>query len=973
LRRINILRGALDHAPGGREVVSLPQPTSTDQMIEFGPFRLLPDRRLLLKGDAPIRIGDRALRILTALVEHAGQEVSKQDLLTRAWPNMRVEESNVRAHVAALRKALGDGEAGSRYVINIPGRGYCFVAPIATGQFSGHAGRQTAWDGSPTNLPTPLGRIVGRDDTIDALVVQVRTRRLVTIVGPGGIGKTTVAVAAAGKLEGAFREGARFLDIAPLAEPKLLPNALAAILGLPLRTGNPLTELLAFFETKKMLLVFDSCEHMIDATADLAREILAGAPGINILATSREPLRCEGEHLLRLLPLSVPPIGYHLTATDALKYSAVELFVERAMAAADAFEFDNGVTPLVVDICRRLDGIVLAIELAAGHVDVLGLSGLADHLNDRFQLMMKGRRTALARHQTLAATLDWSYELLSESERVVLRRLSIFAGPFLIESAIAVAAGSDIAPTHVVDLLVNLVMKSLVAADVSGDVAEYRLLDTTRAYAREKLDQAGEFAEFARRHATHYAVLFGSRENQPVEQRLSLDIYRRQISNLRAALGWAFSSTDDARIGVTLVAASASVLLELSHLSECSSWTERAIGLLDSVALEPRLELELHAARAVAERNTRGNTDEVYVALNRALALAESLDDGNYQLRLLEGFYMFHLRVADFEGALTFARRAEALATRMPDAVNTTAAESMLGLLNHFMGDQESARKRCEVALQRSPLTRRIDVLRFTVDHRNLMRCALARGLWLRGYPDQALRAALETVEEAEGLDHPVTHCIALAWVTPVALWRGDWSRAEHMITAVIDLAGKHWLRPFHALGLGLRGELSFRRGNVDAAIQDLRTSLEILDAARHFPMRTALRINLAEALATHGQAEESLETIETTIATINRSKEFTHLPEALRVKGLILASAALHHDARAEEQLLASLECASAQSALSWELRAATSLARLWRNHDRRDEAQALLAPVCDRFREGYATEDYRAAKALLRDLSLV
>jgi len=280
-----------------------------------------------------------------------------------------------------------------------------------------------------------------------------------------------------------------------------MPSTLALVFGLATSSGNRTLELIAFLGNKEMLVVFDSCEHVVESAAALAVDLLKSAPGLNILTTSREPLCAEGECVRRLMPLKVPPASRKLTATEALAFPAVQLFVERAIERLDTFELTDADAPIVAEICRKLDGIALAIELAAGRVDAFALRELATLLNDRFRLLMRGRRTALRRHQTLSAALDWSYEFLPECERIILRRLAVFDSYFTLESAIAVAGDSKIAPLDVVNALANLVANSLVIADIGGEVVHYRLLETTRVYARGKLAESGELEHVTQRHA----------------------------------------------------------------------------------------------------------------------------------------------------------------------------------------------------------------------------------------------------------------------------------------------------------------------------------------------------------------------------------------------------------------------------------------------------------------------------------------
>jgi len=474
---------------------------SPECAFSFGRFRLLPGQQILLEDEKPVRLGSRALDILTMLVEHAGELVSKDELTARVWPGTFVEESSLRVHIAGLRRALGDGHAGNRYVANIPGRGYRFVAPVAASEEISPAAPKAPTTAPRHNLPASLIRMIGRDAVIGTLSAALPRRRFMTIVGPGGIGKTTVALAVANGLIATYRDGVRYVDLASLTDPSLMPTMLAFVLGLPTRSGNQTPELIAFLANKKMLVVFDSCEHVVESAAALAVDLLKSAPGLSILATCREPLCAEGECVRRLTPLKVPPASRKLTATEALAFPAVQLFVERAIERLDTFELTDADAPIVAEICRKLDGIALAIELAAGRVDAFGLRELATLLNDRFRLLMRGRRTALRRHQTLSAALDWSYEFLQECERVVLRRLAVFDSYFTLESAIAVAGDSKIAMLDVVDALANLVANSLVTADIGSDVVHYRLLETTRVYLRGKLAESGELGRVTQRHA----------------------------------------------------------------------------------------------------------------------------------------------------------------------------------------------------------------------------------------------------------------------------------------------------------------------------------------------------------------------------------------------------------------------------------------------------------------------------------------
>ena len=405
-------------------------------VLSFGPFSLFTAERLLKRAGEAIPLGGRALDVLTALAERAGEVVTHKELISSVWPDVTVEGSNLRAHIAALRKALGDGRDGARYISNIAGRGYCLVAPV-TRPSAMQTARVTGI--TPTErvqrLPPRLTRMVGRDDTVRSLAQQLQTWRFVSIVGPGGVGKTTVAISVAHALVDGFHDAVFFIDLAALTDPQLVPTAVASALGLMVQTQDPLVGLLTFIGDRKILLVLDNCEHVIGVAAALAERVVSDAPQAHILATSREALRVEGEHVHLLYSLDCPPEDAGLTAVEALRYPAAQLFMERAAASGYGAALSDIDAPIVARICRRLDGVALAIELAASRAGSLGIRETAELLDNRFSLLWHGRRTALPRHETLNAMLDWSCSLLSDHEKVVLCRLSVFVGDFTRQAA----------------------------------------------------------------------------------------------------------------------------------------------------------------------------------------------------------------------------------------------------------------------------------------------------------------------------------------------------------------------------------------------------------------------------------------------------------------------------------------------------------------------------------------------------------
>ena len=449
-------------------------------VVSFGPFRLFAAERQLRKGDEALQLGGRALDTLIALVERAGEVVTRGELISRVWPNVTVEEANLRVYIANLRKALGDGREGSRYIVTVPGRGYCFVAPVTRSASQHSPSRDVAALDRLQRLPPKLTRMIGRDDTVRGLSAQLMMYRFVNIVGPAGIGKTTVAISVAHLLLDGFNGAVFFVDLAALTDAKLVATTVAQALGLMVQTRDPLRSLPAFIGDRKFLLVLDNCEHVIHSAATLAERVVDGTPQTHVLATSREALRVEGEHIHLLYALDCPPVEGGLTAAAALKYPAVQLFMERAAASGHDAVLNDIDAPIVATICRRLDGIPLAIELAASHAGTLRIRGIADLLDNRFSLLWRGRRTAVPRHQTLNAMLDWSYNLLSPHERTVLSRLSVFVGDFKLEAACSVAADAEIDQASSTRAIISLLAKSLISKTESRGSTYYRLLDLPR-------------------------------------------------------------------------------------------------------------------------------------------------------------------------------------------------------------------------------------------------------------------------------------------------------------------------------------------------------------------------------------------------------------------------------------------------------------------------------------------------------------
>jgi len=940
---------------GGSTTVRTDDRWSTNcSAITFGPFRLHSERRMLIHGNTVIRVGSRAWDILLLLVERAGEVVSKRELMDRVWPDTVVEDGTLRVHVSGLRKVLGDGQRGMRYVENVTGRGYRFTAPITRlGEAQPPPVAQVLAVPHPQNVPVPLTRTIGRTQVIATLSDRSPDRRFVTIAGPGGVGKTTVALAAADRLSDSYPDGIRFIDLGSIADPLLMPAAVASALGLATVAPDPIQSVIESVNSSRTLILLDNCEHVIEAAALFAEKLLRGARHVAIIATSREPLRARNEWVLRLAPLELPPPGAALTASEALRFSAIELFSERARASLDKFELTDADVPSVVDICRRLDGLPLAIELAAARVELFGIGGVSARLDDRLGLLARGPRTALPRHQTLRATLDWSYEILSREEQIALRRLAVFSSTFDSGSATAVIADEEVRASDVIDVLTNLAAKSLLVSHVDGKEVLYRLLDTSRAYALEKLGNSRESVQIKRRHAQVCCSWAANDRNCESRRHPAWPVANRQrLEDVRAALDWCFSSDGDACLGTNLTAVSAPLWFQSSLLDEYPGRLEQALRVLNTTPTSAALELELNAALGDAILYTTGSSPRVTAAFNRTLELAEKLGTTVHHRRALWGLWVGRISAGDYQSALGYAEAYCLFVKRSNDPTALLTGDRMMALAHHFSGNQVVAQRHAERALTHSgghiaPFSDRP----FQFEQRVAALAVLARILWIRGSANQAIVAARESLECAHSSGHALSLCYALSCLCNVLLWTGDVTEASRVASMLLEHSTRYSMRYWQFCGRCLLAAATRQESGTAVGCSLLRdpqcspTHQEILATVHH-----SLATKEAFARADAGLAEWCA-------------------PELLRVRAEALLR---NHDAPAAEGLLGrSLEIARNQGALSWELRTATSLARLRHSQCRTQEARALLTSVRGKFTEGFETADLISVSTLLDEMA--
>jgi predicted ATPase len=647
----------------------------------------------------------------------------------------------------------------------------------------------------------------------------------------------------------------------------------------------------------------------------------------------------------------------------------------RARALGSNFEQDDENLGAVAAICRRLDGIPLAIEFAAARAVMLGPPRIAALLDDRFKFLTTGRRTALPRQQTLRATLDWSYDLLPEAEAYVLRHLGIFSGDFLLDAVIAVAG--DHVRVDVTDHLANLMAKSLVVADIRGDRPHYRLLDTTRVYALEKLHGSGEYSDAARRHAEYYRVFFANAEaeSELKAQAEWLAIYGRHIDNVRTSLDWAFSPAGDAQIGAALTAAAVPLWVQLSLLAECRERTELALAKLDEAATNgSRLRMQLSAARGWSLMYGVGRAREAGPAWAATLQLAEQLGDSDYLLRALWGLCIDQFNNGEFRKALEFAHRFADVVAGSRSPVDLMMADRLLATTLHYLGDQNLAHHHITRTLSRlADLTPKPQVIRFRFDLRVSAHYFQARILWLLGLADQAMRVVERNIEEGRASGHALTFCSVLGQAAcPITFLAGDLDSAERYCALLIEHTERHPIRLWNLWARAFRGMVVARRRGVAEGLPVLRKALELAGEARFLPRFLLPLGELAIYLGEAGEVAQGLAAADGALARCEARDERWYQAELLRIKGeLLLHDGEYRSFAAAERYFDRALELARSQGALFWELRTAISLARLRSGQDRPDDAHRVLASACEKFTEGFVTSDLRRARAILAQLS--
>jgi predicted ATPase/DNA-binding winged helix-turn-helix (wHTH) protein len=916
--------------------------------VRFGEFELIPSLRRLERGGEMVELSSRALDILAALTARPGEVISKRELLELAWPDTVVVEAAVRQHMVSLRRALRDGEGGHRLIVTVPGRGYCFVGSLQPAPAVIEGGSPVSRDASQPLPPRPAN-VVGRDAVVEELLRQLELHRFVTVVGSGGIGKTTVALMAAHNWVAAHVGMAVFVDLGNLAAESSegVAEALCVNLGLVPQGNTPTESAIAQLRTSKALIVLDTCEGVIEAAARLAESLVAAAPGVRVFATSRESLRAQGELVHRLQPLAAPAAGLDLMAREALTYPAVQLFVQRVAANHLGYELSDQEAAVVGDVCRELDGMALAIELAAGRVEAFGIQRVADLLATEFALTWPGRRTAAPRQQTLRATLNWSHELLAPIERVVFRRLSALSGAFPLEAAIAVGSHAGLAATDVIGALSSLVAKSLLNSVVKGATNRFRMLDTTRSYALTKLAESGDERTTRLLQAEYYFGRLSAADVEDDEPAATAEV----VANVSAALRWAFSAQDDRSIGIRLAGAAAGLWVRHGLLAECRRWAAAVQARVDGDPSPSDVRTQLILANALMV------TDGIRAERRREMetVYANALEQGQLDEKVsgLCILWADENRRCRYAAAGRLIDEADFL--EAPDAshAHRLTALWLKGMTDHCAGRQARA---CE------HLTRLL--AQYTEDAgRQFLRqqgydleaagaTILGMSEFLRGNLVKAFSASDRAVAKARTLSSPISLGAVMRWRAMMMYYFDeDGLEIDRLKREILPAAALFYAdnRP-EGTALAVHGLWLARDGDCSQGAEMVRKGLKATIEDSYLTIQSFVQAEIALQLLRHG-AEEQIDEFLTPLEDSDKEEGWS-TPEVLRIRGEIaerrgnLGLADVHY----REALV----LAERQDALTWRLRAAISLADLWQSQGRTEDAAALLEPIRGQFPSG-------------------
>lgn len=775
--------------------------------LQIGPFELLRAERSLCWEGESLRMPAGGVDLLLALLEHPGTDLPVrrlEELLMRCLPGHAID-------VLALSERVNEvlaTQTKDHYVGQLSDDTFTFVGAVSRITRADPGG-----DWRPGALPRLPREVVGRDDAIQAIHRKLGEGRLLTLLGPGGVGKTTVAVAAAEQMVSSMDDGVFFVDLAPVTSDAAVARAVLVALGWESRGGEDGLEGLQgylhdAFANREMLLVIDNCEHVILAAANVV-ELALRSSKVKVLATSREPLRTFGERTLIVEPMEVPPVWAEPELDGAETFSSVRLFILRAFGEGRAKPLTSNELTIAYEICRYFDGVPLAIELAAAHVPSLGLAGLRAELQVGLPLLQDLSR-ARASHRNLEAAVGWSYALLDIDAQVVLPRVSVFRGEFSLDSAVAVVSDETLDAARATAALLELQSKSLVSTSFRDGEAQFRLLETTRAYVRELLQAQGTERDVLLRHAKEVKASLERAEQNWTHSntRAWRGRYGRLIDDVRAATEWSLGPSGDELLGAELVVLAMPLASRLALFDEYRELLKRAVGLLSGGGLEehPALEMKIYASLRSIGLNLREQAEDLPGSDERILELVERLKDSRAQLGAWVSLWLGAMRRADYPMAVQSAQRQIAW-TSVPanlkhsspeqNQVDRVDAQKCLAYALHFYGDQRGARQCAESTLAIVPDS--VPLAYYNVSQVYIgvsMRIILARVKWVEGDLAGAMAMAMECLAVTDD-DRPLSACLTLSFAAiPVAISSGDLELARQLLRKLRTYAVRHRLAP---------------------------------------------------------------------------------------------------------------------------------------------------------------------------------
>lgn len=943
----------------GSDVQAVPTVSHTRDEVRwrFGPFLVWEGQRRIERSGEAVRLGPRSFDLLLELVRHAGEFLSNSELLATVWAGLVVEEASVRVHVSLIRKSLGepgDWDECREWISNVPLRGY---------RFNGRVQRELADNSTPpprtpssalAGLPSRHGVLLGRGTEIDEIVGSISHHRLVTIVGPGGIGKTSVAICAAERHRNEAGVQAAFVDLAPLISPSHVLGTLSRAVGVAADLPDPVDAIVGSLAGERVLLLIDNCEHVVEVLAELVETLLSALPNLRVLATSRETLRVLGECVYRLPTLPVPE-SEQATLADALLTPSVALLAVRAQAAgATAFREEDG--PHLSRICKQLEGMPLSIELVAARLRTQTPKDLAARLEDHMRLLAIDNRGVVARHKSLGAVMDWSYALLADHEAGLLLRLSVFRGRFSMDSAVATAGGeSD--PEADIDALVSLVDKSLVMFEGSETVVPYRLLDSTRAYGAGRLAERSDRDLHLQRHAAHMLDLMKAATNElpKLSEQEWGARYAHLLDDVRFALENGIAGNVGLQISTKLVTASAQLWFHVSQVAEYRDRLEAILRLTEGQA-EQDLEAEvgLTTALIVVLLHTDSLNPMLDAACDRAVAGAKAANLRVLELQARWGRCTYDIFRGAYPAALRHSATLLNVAKEATDPAALNLAHRVNSMAHHFAGRFDESRMHSEVSLRMSSGVGRTRTNMVGVDPIVATKALLSRTLWIQGETEAALDTAMDAVSRAREAEHAMSLCAALYGACPVALWSDEFVLARDWINQMTQEARRRglvgWLRYADWYRQGIEAMSTDDAGAFRLAVAELLHGYDM-------PRREMLVTFCGDWLD-----DELMERV------VN-GDELWCAAEVWRAVGW-------RHErngeyAEAEACYCRSLVVAREQGAIGWELRTVLSLAHHWKGQGWPGRAMGLIDETCARVRPMSGNPVLRQVKALREQLS--